>query len=94
MKKFSVTAGVLVLMATMSGGAAIAKVKVKPAMPVPVPVIQPIEPSVVDQAATLRDAALQSNAAYQWVSDLTTRFGARPAGSDKERRRRPGRRTN
>ncbi|WP_229807766.1 M20/M25/M40 family metallo-hydrolase [Asticcacaulis endophyticus] len=37
------------------------------------------------EAAKLRDAALKSNEAYAFVSHLTTRFGARPAGSDSER---------
>ena len=36
------------------------------------------------QAALLRDDALMSNAAYQWISDLTTR-GPRPSGSAVER---------
>ena len=57
-------------------------VRPKPMMPVPKPV-----PAVTPeaQAAALRDDALQSNVAYQWTSDMTTRFGARPAGSAKER---------
>lgn len=83
MKQFRVVAGMLALAAAMCGGAAMAKPKIKPAMPVPV--VQPIDASVVAEAAALRDDALKSNAAYQWVSDLTTRFGARPAGSDKEK---------
>ncbi len=37
-------------------------------------------------AARLRDAALEAPFAYDFVSQLTTRFGARPAGSDSERR--------
>lgn len=37
-------------------------------------------------ATRLRDAALQSNAAYDFVAQLTTRFGARPAGSESERK--------
>src|SRR2546421_9953138 len=37
-------------------------------------------------AAQLRDAALTGhNIAYQWVSELTSRFGPRPAGSVNER---------
>lgn len=36
------------------------------------------------QAAVLRDDALISNAAYQWISDITAR-GPRPAGSAAER---------
>ncbi|MEI9904272.1 MAG: hypothetical protein WDN06_10020 [Asticcacaulis sp.] len=38
----------------------------KPVPPAPAPVIQPIDASVVAQAATLRDDALKSNVAYQW----------------------------
>jgi Zn-dependent M28 family amino/carboxypeptidase len=56
--------------------------KPKPKMPVPV-TAKALAPE--EQAAVLRDDALRSNVAYQWVSDITTRFGARPAGSDKER---------
>ena len=38
-------------------------------------------------AAQLRDKAVSGqNMAYSWVSELTTRFGARPAGSDTEHR--------
>ncbi len=84
MRRLKLLAGMMALMASFSGGAAMAKTK-KPAPPAPAPVIQPIDASVVAQAATLRDDALKSNVAYQWVSDLTTRFGARPAGSDKEK---------
>ena len=37
-------------------------------------------------ATQLRDAASAGhNIAYQWVSELTTRFGPRPAGSANER---------
>src|SRR2546430_12144427 len=37
-------------------------------------------------AAQLRDAALAGhNIAYEWVSELTSRFGPRPAGSVSER---------
>jgi hypothetical protein len=68
--------------AALALAASPALAKPKPMMPVPkpVPVLTPEA-----QAAVLRDDALQSNAAYKWVSDLTTRFGARPAGSAKER---------
>jgi len=38
-----------------------------------------------DQAAILRDDALKSNAAYDWVAELTTRFGARSAGGPNEK---------
>ena len=54
--------------------------KPKPATPAPAPILAPAA-----QAAILRDDALKSNAAYQWVSDITTRIGARPAGSSKEK---------
>jgi carboxypeptidase Q len=38
-------------------------------------------------AAEVRDAALAGqNMAFDWVSELTTRFGPRPAGSDSEHR--------
>ena len=37
-------------------------------------------------AEALRDQALQGSIAYSLVEDITTRFGARPAGSDAERR--------
>ena len=57
-----------------------ADAKPKPVAPPPVPVLAPAE-----QAAILRDDALKANAAYQWVSDITTRIGARPAGSAKEK---------
>lgn len=36
-------------------------------------------------AVKLRDAALKANIAYDLVSELTTRFGPRPAGSSSER---------
>lgn len=42
-------------------------------------------PSDEQIAAQLRDAALDGESiAYDWVSELTTRFGPRPAGSDNE----------
>ena len=61
---------------------------VKPRMPVPVPQTPKAAAPVLspeDQAALLRDDALKSNAAYDWVSELTTRFGARPAGGPNEK---------
>ncbi|MGO9803111.1 MAG: M28 family peptidase [Steroidobacteraceae bacterium] len=43
-------------------------------------------PSDEQVATELRDAALASqNMAWDWVSELATRFGPRPAGSDNER---------
>ncbi|MEM9966190.1 MAG: peptidase M28 family protein, partial [Asticcacaulis sp.] len=47
---------------------------------VPAVLAQPAE--VAHQAAGLRDAALTANDSYRFVEDLTTRFGARPAGSE------------
>ena len=70
------------LLAALALAAAPALAKPKPVMPVPKP-LPVLTPEA--QAGVLRDDALQSNAAYQWVSDITTRFGARPAGSAKER---------
>ena len=71
-------AGLMAAIAVSAAGVSDAKTK-----PVP-PQAQPgLSPA--DQAAILRDDAMTSNAAYQWISDITTRFGARPAGSTKER---------
>ena len=75
MKTF--TAGLIAAATLVSAANCDAKAKPIPQAPAALP--------VADQAAILRDDALTSNAAYQWVSDLTTRFGARPAGSTKER---------
>src|ERR1700722_16532256 len=48
-----------------------------------VPAASPVPPETV--AAQLRDAALAGHdIAYSWTSELTTRFGARPAGSANE----------
>jgi carboxypeptidase Q len=45
----------------------------------------PVGRSAEDTAAQLRDAALAGhNVAFEWVSELTTRFGPRPAGSINE----------
>lgn len=41
-------------------------------------------PEVIAQAVQLRDRALADNAGYEIVSDLTTRFGPRLAGSPSE----------
>ncbi len=38
----------------------------------------------VERAIAVRDAALTSNIALDYVTQLTTRFGARPAGSKPE----------
>ncbi|MGA9658014.1 MAG: M20/M25/M40 family metallo-hydrolase [Asticcacaulis sp.] len=40
---------------------------------------------VEQQAALLRDTALKTNVAYDFVAELTTRFGPRPAGSASEK---------
>jgi Zn-dependent M28 family amino/carboxypeptidase len=46
----------------------------------------PPPPTDEQIAAQLRDAALAGeDLAWEWVSELTTRFGPRPAGSDNER---------
>lgn len=43
------------------------------------------DPTAATVAAQLRDAAMAGhNIAYAWVSELTTRFGPRPAGSASE----------
>ncbi|HVP32235.1 MAG TPA: M28 family peptidase [Steroidobacteraceae bacterium] len=48
--------------------------------------VEPSQPTDEQVAAQLRDAALTGeNLAWDWVSELTTRFGPRPAGSDNER---------
>ncbi|ESQ77332.1 M20/M25/M40 family metallo-hydrolase [Asticcacaulis sp. YBE204] len=52
--------------------------------PKPAPAAAPEAPEVT--ATKLRDAALKSNVAYDFVAELTTRFGARPAGSESERK--------
>jgi carboxypeptidase Q len=47
---------------------------------------EPAPPTDEQIAAQLRDAALAGeDLAWDWVSELTTRFGPRPAGSDNER---------
>ena len=40
--------------------------------------------ATVQQAVVVRDAAMRSNIALDYVTQLTTRFGARPAGSTSE----------
>lgn len=42
------------------------------------------EPAVVRAAEQVRDRALADNAAMDFVTQVTTRFGARPAGSEAE----------
>lgn len=54
------------------------------AKPKPAPLAVAAAPVEV-QAAALRDAALESNVAYEFVESLTTRFGPRPAGSEREK---------
>ncbi len=54
------------------------------AAPAPKPAPKPAEPPDL-VAVQLRDAALAGhNIAYEWVSELTSRFGPRPAGSTNE----------
>lgn len=84
MKKFPRFAAVAAAIVVACPAFAAPKAKPKP-VSAPAPVVAPISQEVVDQAADLRDAALEHNVAYQWVSDITTRIGARPAGSDRER---------
>ena len=46
----------------------------------------PAVPSAEEVAAQLRDAAMAGHdIAFSWVSELTSRFGPRPAGSANER---------
>lgn len=40
--------------------------------------------ATIQRAATIRDAAMERNIALDYVTQLTTRFGARPAGSKAE----------
>jgi Zn-dependent M28 family amino/carboxypeptidase len=40
--------------------------------------------ATIQRAATIRDAAMNRNIALDYVTQLTTRFGARPAGSKSE----------
>ena len=40
--------------------------------------------ATIQRAATIRDAAMQRNIAMDYVTQLTTRFGPRPAGSKSE----------
>jgi carboxypeptidase Q len=40
--------------------------------------------ATIERAATIRDAAINQNIALDYVTQLTTRFGARPAGSKAE----------
>ena len=51
--------------------------------------VEPAAPPSVDpRVATLRDAALKDDVAWDIVEGLTTEVGARPAGSDAEARAR------
>lgn len=72
--KFAVT-GLAAILA-FSAMPVLAKPKLTPPA-----VAMPVE----DQAAALRDDALKSNVAYDFLSELTTRFGPRPAGSEREK---------
>ncbi len=77
-------AGLALALSVVSGFAGAETVK--PKMPVPVPQAPKVPAlSPEDQAAILRDDALKSNAAYDWVAELTTRFGARSAGGPNEK---------
>jgi carboxypeptidase Q len=48
------------------------------------PVAMAQDAETVQQAIVVRDAAMRSNIAMDYVTQLTTRFGARPAGSRSE----------
>lgn len=84
----TVTAGLLAALALTTGMGAVSataasKPKAKPvAAPAPALGAEPVEV----QAAALRDAALKSEVAYDFVAQMTTRFGARPAGGESERK--------
>ncbi len=47
-----------------------------------------VSPRVLDQAATLRDAALEDDTAYRYLERLTTEVGPRLAGTEAEARAR------
>lgn len=80
----TVTAGLLAALALSAGTTAGAapKSKAKPVAAAPALAAEPVEV----QAAALRDAALKSDVAYDFVAQMTTRFGARPAGGEAERK--------
>lgn len=48
------------------------------------PLAQAQDAATIQRASDIRDAALRSNIALDYVTQLTTRFGARPAGSAAE----------
>ena len=73
---FGIISGLIIALGAVP---ALSKVKLKPVV-VAAPAL-----SVSEQAAVLRDAALKSNIAYEFTEQLTTRFGARLAGSASER---------
>lgn len=67
-------------------GALVSVAPVAQAAPKPKLAKTVVAPEAVEvTAARLRDAALRDNVAYGFVSELTTRFGPRPAGSESER---------
>lgn len=77
----TVTATLVAALALAAGTATAApKPAAKPAAPALA--TQPVEV----QAAALRDAALKSDLAYDFVAQMTTRFGPRPAGGEAERK--------
>ena len=49
-----------------------------------IPAAKAQDAATVQQAIVVRDAAMRSNIAMDYVTQLTTRFGARPAGSRSE----------
>jgi hypothetical protein len=48
------------------------------------PVAQAQDAATVSRAEAIRDEALKANVALDYVTQLTTRFGPRPAGSPAE----------
>ncbi|EGF90147.1 blood plasma glutamate carboxypeptidase [Asticcacaulis biprosthecium C19] len=71
--------------AVLAAGLAVAAPPVLHAKPKKAVPAAPAAIAPADQAVVLRDAALKDNNAYEFVAELTTRFGARPAGSASEK---------
>ena len=77
----------LLTAAALTAGTAMAapktpKAKLQNTTAAPALAAQPVE----QQAAVLRDTALKSDLAYEFVAGMTTRFGPRPAGGEAERK--------
>jgi len=71
--------GLAVLLAGVAGAVRVASA------PESTPAAESSEASMLETAAALRDRALADGEAYRFVADLTTRVGARPAGSAADR---------